>query len=292
MKKRFFVIGLSLFFTLCISARPGLEELRSQDEERAEGEKDVLALKAKIERLEEANAKNKEEINRLIRENKRLRKPDKGPAQTAEPSASEALQAELEAAKLAEQNRPKAAKTDSTLTEERYKTANEMYMRGDAAYKQGDLETARTELESALNLNPNLLAARAVLGDCLAKLKDYDGALAQHKILAERLPYGVEPYIDMADIYVARNDTQSAMKALNEAIAFNPDAELVHERMGRIYFDQKQYDRAKEEFAQELRVNPSADESRKYLKRIKRIEREERRKSKQVNQEKPVTSNQ
>ncbi len=237
----------------------------------------IEALKEKVQVLENARAENKEEIDRLVRENKRLL--DKGPGDMgrAPQDAGGLPKFAYNPAVVAQDAGPG---TDYPAEDPAiYKKANEAFIRGKGYYGNGDFESARREFEAALELNPRLMAARAELADCYRDLKDYDNALAQYKVITSKMPYAVDAYKKMADIYLEEKDTDSARKVLKEASALNPAAEGLHEKIGVILYDEGLFEEAKTEFKEELAINRWAKESKKRLGLIDKQEREAKRKA-------------
>lgn len=155
-------------------------------------------------------------------------------------------------------------------------SGNEAFVRGIEYSKKGELENARGEFERALALNPDLAAARAELAKCLERLNDSSGALEQYKIITSKMPYATDAYVRMADIYMRSKDVESAIKILKEAIALNPSAAGLHEKLGIIYYDDGQTDKAKEEFKNELAVTKQSKEARRYLRLIEKREKDVR----------------
>ncbi len=277
--KRKTILIVTFSLTLILSAftvRPALGQEKSAGGD--DRDKTIGALKNKVQALEEVKAKNKEEIDRLVQKNKKLL--NKGPGSIVQDSGKieEPQELNYAPAKTAQVVEPKqeASLDDPTI----YKKANEAFIRGAGYSKKGDFENAGKEFEAALKLNPNLMAARTELARCYKELKDYKGALAQYRIITSKMPYAVAGYKSMADIYMEQKDANGAVTALNEAIALNPTADGLHERIGIIYYDEGLFEKAKEEFKKELTIIGWARESKKHLRLIEKKEREEKRKAK------------
>ncbi len=143
--------------------------------------------------------------------------------------------------------------------------AREAFCRGITYSQQKEYSKAKGEFESALALNPDLLAARIELARSCEGLKEYDKALEHYAGITSRMPYATGVYLKMAEIYVQKKDVSHAVKVLREAVALNPAAGSLHERLGIIYYEAGEPERAKEEFLKELAVNNDAKGSIGYL---------------------------
>jgi tetratricopeptide (TPR) repeat protein len=91
-------------------------------------------------------------------------------------------------------------------------------------------------------------------------------------MITSPMPYAIEAYERMSEIYLEKKDAKNAIGTLREAAALNPTAETVHERLGILYYNGGELAKAKEEFLQELKLNSSAKESKRYLKLIEKAE--------------------
>ena len=271
-RKTILIVLFSLIFILSVfTVRPALGQEKSTGGD--DRDKTIEALKNKVQALEEVKAKNKEEIDRLVQKNKKLLNKGQG-------EAAETQELSYAPPKFKSPKTPKPKQEALPSGPDISKRANEAFIRGAGYSKKGDFENARKEFEAALELNSNLMAARTELAGCYKELKDYKGALAQYRIITSKMPYAVAGYKSMADIYREQQDASAAVKTLNEAIALNPTADGLHERIGIIYYDEGLFEKAKEEFKKELTINGWARESKKHLRLVEKKEREEKRKAK------------
>jgi Tfp pilus assembly protein PilF len=60
------------------------------------------------------------------------------------------------------------------------------------AAERGDYERAEDALRAALEVDPDLVGSRVLLGDVLARQGDRDGAAREYKKVIDAAPYGVD----------------------------------------------------------------------------------------------------
>lgn len=191
-------------------------------------------------------------------------KPSKG-KKTAVGAAGVELAAKDEA--------PRAEDASALPPGERAKAA---YLKGVDHFRKDECDKAEVAFREALVFNPQLFAAREELCRTYEKQKKFDEAFAEYQAIAVQMPYATEAYVRMADICLERRDVAKALKTLDDAIAMNPEAPTLHESRGIICYHEGQPARAREEFLKELKIDPEAKNSKKYLKLIARKEFEEK----------------
>ena len=91
--------------------------------------------------------------------------------------------------------------------------------------------------------------------------KDYDGAIKafQRAIgLSPASSNSVDTANYMAQAYLKLNDTQGAIDAYKKAIQLDPIRDDSHISLGNLYFYDKRYQEAQQEYEQAVKLNPSA----------------------------------
>lgn len=69
-------------------------------------------------------------------------------------------------------------------------------------------------------------------------------------------PHAALSYVNLAMAYTAQNDVEDAKQLAQKAIELNHGEQMAHYVRGYLYFGEDDYDRAIEEFEQEIRNNP------------------------------------
>ena len=108
------------------------------------------------------------------------------------------------------------------------------------------------------NLSSNALSR----GMTLFMNQDYEGAVSEF-----RRAIGLSPTSDfamssahyMADAYLRLNDTKNAVEAYETAINLDPNRDDSHIKLGNLYFTEKRYKEAEQEYKEAVRLNPSAN---------------------------------
>ena len=89
-------------------------------------------------------------------------------------------------------------------------------------------------------------------GNCTAAVKELEE-------LQEKAPTaGV--YIALSDCHIKQKRAVSAIETLNKAIALDPSATMAYYKVGNIYYEQKEYGKAKESFERAMTLDPEGKE--------------------------------
>lgn len=108
------------------------------------------------------------------------------------------------------------------------------------------------------NLSSNALSR----GMTLFMNQDYEGAVSEF-----RRAIGLSPTSDfamssahyMADAYLRLDDTKNAVEAYETAINLDPNRDNSHIKLGNLYFTEKRYKEAEQQYKEAVRLNPSAN---------------------------------
>jgi len=101
--------------------------------------------------------------------------------------------------------------------------------------KRGFGTKALPKLESALELNPNLVEARLLSGEVYLEDEQFDKAREQFEKVFETDPNSNEARIGIASVYIQEGKLDEAQAQLQKAITLNPDPSLALYRLGQVY---------------------------------------------------------
>lgn len=125
------------------------------------------------------------------------------------------------------------------------------------AYKQHDFETAKKFAALALEKKPLDFQIVLLLGDAEFFLKNYQKALVHYDFLLNK--------INSSEIYFRKGNTLLELNRENEAImnfrhilTSEPDRADVHRIISKVYFDQKDFDKALIEIGKAEKIDPNS----------------------------------
>jgi tetratricopeptide (TPR) repeat protein len=130
---------------------------------------------------------------------------------------------------------------------------------GRCAVQEGDMERARTVLEKALALSPNLARANFFYAKVLRADGNYDGAAARLGIARAQYPRDRVVLNDLGRIFFLKRDYADAVKILEEVLAIDPEDLQAHYNLMLCYNGMGNEKLAKEHQARYMRFK--ADES-------------------------------
>lgn len=172
------------------------------------------------------------------------------------------------------------------------KSALPFYGLGNAYLANKQPTQALRAFEQAARLEPKMAMAHRGIGDAQRALKNKKEALAAYRnaiqlgytapetryrlgvslLESERVKEGLEQLEDLAktaptaEIYVAIGDGYkeleqmvSAVEFYRKAIESNPDLAVAHFKLGTIYFDEREYPKAKEALEKALELDPKGE---------------------------------
>ena len=124
---------------------------------------------------------------------------------------------------------------------------------------QGELAKSANAFEEALKYDPNRLELYSLLGPIYERQERYDDALRTYERL-ERLEPNLPAIIfgAMASIYhFHKKMLTEALKYAQKALAADPDSWRVHNLLGAIYTDQREFEHAASAFKAAMRLAPN-----------------------------------
>src|SRR5271166_802949 len=130
---------------------------------------------------------------------------------------------------------------------------------GRCAVQEGDMERARTVLEKALALSPDLARANFFYAKVLRADGNYDGAAQRLGIVLHQYPRDRVALNDLGRVFFLQRRYQDAVKTLQSVLAIDPEDLQAHYNLMLCYSGLGQEKLAKEHQARYLRFK--ADES-------------------------------
>jgi Tfp pilus assembly protein PilF len=90
---------------------------------------------------------------------------------------------------------------------------------------------------------------------------DYEGAVKEFKRsvgIGRNSSFAADAAQYLAMAYIQLEDTDNAIKAYKTAYQIDPSRDDIHVKLGNLYFSQEKYEDARAEYAEAVRLNPSA----------------------------------
>jgi len=141
------------------------------------------------------------------------------------------------------------------------------YWLGRIYYMRVEKEKARTNLEQALELNPQYPEANEFMGMMLLDEGKYDQAISFLKIAAanDRYRLAYEAWNNIGWIYLQQGKLQDADAALARSLALNPKFCFAHCNLGELRAKQKNYAAAYAEYQKAIELCPDLARARRLL---------------------------
>jgi DNA-binding winged helix-turn-helix (wHTH) protein/TolB-like protein/Tfp pilus assembly protein PilF len=111
-----------------------------------------------------------------------------------------------------------------------------------------DWPSAEREFKRAIELNPNDATAHLWYGFYLDAMGRQDENLAERRRAYELDPSNPTANSGLGLALFTAGHAEEAITFLKKAVALNPDFAMVHENLGRIYTEMRQYDKALEQY--------------------------------------------
>lgn len=119
-----------------------------------------------------------------------------------------------------------------------------------------DTQQAIRHFELALNLKPELLAARLRLADLLLRSKQPAAAAEQYAHALEQQPQRLETAISLAYAWLAEQRYEEALRAGQHALQYHPAAAEAHLALGNIHSECSDPVAARAAYHEALRLDP------------------------------------
>ena len=115
---------------------------------------------------------------------------------------------------------------------------------------------AKAQFQKAIQLNPKFWAPRMNLAAIYLAEKKPDLAIQEYRSVLKSVPGLSTANSGLADAYLAKGARAEAIKVLQTWRGIDPKDPLAPDALGLIYFSQKDYGMALNEFDAALRINP------------------------------------
>jgi len=124
----------------------------------------------------------------------------------------------------------------------------------------GDRERALGLFDTAIAVNPEYAEAHYSLGVLLSDMGRFAEAVDELSLARKAFPMTIHLARELGRALRGRGNVDEALAAYRAAIECSgrePDAYLLHQDLGRIYYDRRQYDESAAELEHALAQNPS-----------------------------------
>ena len=129
--------------------------------------------------------------------------------------------------------------------------------RGGCYDKLGQYEMAIQDYKRAASLEPRSEPAFFNMGSAYISLEKYEAAeKSLLKVIELKTGYVIEAYVNLAYVYQKMGRFQQAIRICRMLIQNNTSPIIAYERLGKIYVDMKEYQKARQAFKKALALNP------------------------------------
>jgi tetratricopeptide (TPR) repeat protein len=135
-------------------------------------------------------------------------------------------------------------------------TVDPRVQRGLAAVQRGDCSSAVPELQSALDQNPNLIAALNAIAVCESKAGHHDRAAAEFARITRLQPEAWQAWSNLGASYLSADEPARAVEALRKATRLAPDAPNAWFQLGLAFTQLKQNEDAFSAFDSAQKLAP------------------------------------
>jgi tetratricopeptide (TPR) repeat protein len=112
---------------------------------------------------------------------------------------------------------------------------NSLYVQGALAYQEGNRDRALAALQSALQVNPDLIMARFLLGNIYKEQGEYAAAVEQYERVVELDPYVASNHYNLGLVNHLLNRLQIAAASYLQALQLNPADMRSNMNLGLVY---------------------------------------------------------
>ncbi len=126
----------------------------------------------------------------------------------------------------------------------------------DIDLQKGDLASAQRRVDEQLKASTNGSGALMLQAKVSLAKRDWNGAEQALNSVIKANPRAVFPYALLARLHMAQGNPQKALASLRDSLQRNPTNAATFLQMGTAYESLKEYDKAKEAYAEALKINP------------------------------------
>jgi tetratricopeptide (TPR) repeat protein len=141
--------------------------------------------------------------------------------------------------------------------------AKARFLIGDAKY-----EEALAITNVVVQRNPGAARAQFIRGVALQALNRADESIKAFLRVLELVPSAMPAYVQLTNLYLAKNDTKAALDFLGRLIASQPRSSVAHMLMGQALLQAQNPSEAERHLLPVARANPSSSEAQIWLGRL------------------------
>lgn len=157
----------------------------------------------------------------------------------------------------------RAAEAKATFEEllERYsQEANLHLFLGISLLRLREPQAAEAAVRKALNINPNHVEARTLLGWIDSEIRgDFEAAVKEYSKVVELRPDLPEAYNNLGVAQKRKGDLTKAAESFDKALELKPDYTAAISNRGWVLAEQNRWSGARREFERALAINPGDD---------------------------------
>lgn len=131
--------------------------------------------------------------------------------------------------------------------------------------RAGDLDQAETHAFKALELWPDIQAARRLLGIIFTQSGQFDQAQAMLEHALNKDPFSVDVMNNLATVYMQKHMNDKAEELLQLALQMQPEYYYAQLNLGLLYLLSQRYELAADHLSTALERNPNVPSSRNNL---------------------------
>lgn len=144
---------------------------------------------------------------------------------------------------------------ESRSSEFKNEDVNKYISWGISCFKKGQMEDAVSELNKAINLDPEKDVAYFVRGSAYQRLDQLDNAISDYNKAIELNPSLAVAYQNRGSVYYIQGLFENAIPDYSKAIEINPGLAAAYQDRGNIYQNQGQPDKAISDYNKALELN-------------------------------------
>jgi cytochrome c-type biogenesis protein CcmH/NrfG len=130
-----------------------------------------------------------------------------------------------------------------------------------ALLEEKKIEVGISRLEKAVNLYPNFLEARLLLGTAYMDVRQFDKAERELRQTLKINPKTAAAYFGLGEVYRRQQKNDEAENALQEGLKLEPKSHQGHFTLGLVYFAKGDIAKAGPEVGQALQLKPDYAEA-------------------------------
>lgn len=149
-----------------------------------------------------------------------------------------------------------------------------LYLKGDKLYNQGEYEKALAVFKEFVEKQPELFEAGVNIGNCYIKLKQFDKAMEEFKLVLGKLKEKKDDlkgnstassiYASLGELYMDKNDIEKAKDCFEKSIDIDPSNHALSYNVAEILFNSNKIDEAIHYYELAAKIKP--DWPKSYLK--------------------------